>query len=121
MTTMLCVGSLHKKSKDISLHRVYARNTRESTRIVFRTDHYEGTLYQRSPYFVGSKLWNALPVSDIELPDIHKFRARFKRLVKKVRQFISLIIRLHTSNLTIIICFNYLSFIILIGDFSFLE
>ena len=30
--------------------------TRESTRIVFRTDNYEGALYKRSPYFVESKL-----------------------------------------------------------------
>ena len=34
----------------------------ERTRIVFRTDNYEGVLYKSSPYSVGSKLWNALPV-----------------------------------------------------------
>ena len=65
---------MYKKSKDLSLHKVFPRNTGESKRVVFKTDHYEGTLYKRSPYFVGSKLWNALSISDIELPDIFSFK-----------------------------------------------
>ena len=61
---------MYKKRKDIGLHKVFTRNTRGSKRIVFKTDHYEGTLYKRSPYFQGAKLWDALSISDIELPDI---------------------------------------------------
>ena len=49
---------MYKKSKDITMHKVFPRNTRLSTRIVFKTDAYEGTLYKRCSYFVGSKLWN---------------------------------------------------------------
>ena len=64
---------MYKKSKDLSLHKVFARNTCGSDRIVFKTDQYEGTLSKRSPYFIGSKMWDALPVSDIELPDIFFF------------------------------------------------
>ena len=47
---------MHKKSKDITMHKVIPRNTRRSTFIVFRTDSNEGSLYKRSPYFVGTKL-----------------------------------------------------------------
>ena len=34
----------------------------------------------RSPYFVGAKLRDSLPLSDIELPDIFSFRNRHKRI-----------------------------------------
>ena len=52
----------------------------KSRRIVFKTDNYEGTLYKRSPYFVGAKLWDNLTVDTIELPDVFSFKARLKRL-----------------------------------------
>ena len=61
---------MYKKSKNVFLHKIFPRNTRGSNRIVFKTDQYEGTLYKRSPYFVGTKLWNALPADIIDLPDI---------------------------------------------------
>ena len=58
---------MYKKSKDLSLHKLFARNTREGTCIVFRTANYEGVLYKRSPYFVNSRLWSSMPVADNEL------------------------------------------------------
>ena len=71
---------MYQKSKDIGLHKVFARNTRGSKRIVFKADHYEGTLHKRSPYFQGAKLWGGLSLSDIELPDIFSFRKRLKAM-----------------------------------------
>ena len=70
---------MYKKSKDITMHKVFARNTRVSRRIVFKTDNFEGALYKRSPYFVGAKLWDKLSLDTIELPDIFTFKARLKR------------------------------------------
>ena len=61
---------MYKKSKDVSLHRVYPRNTRASQHVRFKTDNYEGTLYKRSPYFLGAKLWGELPLDIIEAPCI---------------------------------------------------
>ena len=71
---------MYKKSRDLTLHRVFPRNTRMSNRIVFKTANNEGTLYKRSPYFVGSKLWDLLSQHDIELPDLFTFKMRLKRL-----------------------------------------
>ena len=71
---------IYKKSTDISMHKVLPRGTRNSRRIVFRTDNYEGRLYKRSPYFVGSNLWDALPQDTINLADIFSFKTRIKRL-----------------------------------------
>ena len=62
------------------MHKDFVRDTRISKRIVFKTDSKEGTLYKRSPYFVGSKLWYKLPNDVINLPDIFSFKARLKRL-----------------------------------------
>ena len=33
-----------------------------------------------SPYFVGAKLWDSLPVDVINLPDIYTFKITLKRL-----------------------------------------
>ena len=71
---------MYKKSKDVSLLKVFPRNTRGSMRTVFRTANFEGTLYKRSPYFVGAKLWDTMLTVDIELPDIFAFKTRLKRI-----------------------------------------
>ena len=44
---------MYKKSKDVTLHKVFARNTCESTNIVFKTDRYDDSLYS---YYVGIKV-----------------------------------------------------------------
>ena len=61
---------MYKKKCDVTMHKVFPRNTRFSRRIVFKTDSKEGALYKRSPYFVGAKLGT----------DIYTFKARLKRL-----------------------------------------
>ena len=71
---------MYKKSKDYTMHKVFPRNTRRSNRIVFKTDTYEGTLYKRSPYFVGSKLWDKLPMDVIEAPNIFVFKKMLRRM-----------------------------------------
>ena len=71
---------MYKNSRDVTLHKVFPRNTRGSARILFKTANFEGALYKQSPYFVGSKLWNSMSSSDIELPDIFAFKSRLKRL-----------------------------------------
>ena len=63
------------------MHRVFPRNTRESTRTVFKTDRYEGGLYKRSPYFVGAKLWDGLDV--IESENIFVFKKAIRCMNKE--------------------------------------
>ena len=71
---------MYKKSRHASLLQVFPRNTRDSTRTVFRTANFEGTLYKCSPFFVGAKLWDTMAARDIELPDMFSFKVRLKRL-----------------------------------------
>ena len=71
---------MYKRRNEVSLLKVFPRNTRRSARKVFKTANFEGTLYKRSPYYVGAKLWDLLAETDIDLPDIYTFKARLKRL-----------------------------------------
>ena len=80
---------MYKKSTDFTMHKVFPRNTRESNRIVFKTDSYEGSLYKRSPYFVGSKLWDKLPRNVIEVPNIFVFRNVIRKMNKTHVDFLS--------------------------------
>ena len=70
---------MYRKSADPTLLKVFPRNTRGSVRKVFKTAGYEDTLYKRSPFFVGARLWDTLSAADIDLPDIFTFKARLKR------------------------------------------
>ena len=71
---------MYKRRTDEILRRIFPRNTRRSARTVFKTFNCEGALYKRSPYFVGAKLWDSLPSSVIDLPDIFSFKASLNRM-----------------------------------------
>ena len=71
---------MYKKSKDVTMHKIFLRNTRVSRRILFKTDSYQGSLYKRSLYFVESNLWDTLSLETIDLPDNYSFKTRIKRL-----------------------------------------
>ena len=72
---------MYKIRTDVTMHKVFPRNTRRSTRLVFKTDSKEGTLYKRSPFFVGSKLWDILSVDTIDLPDNFHLKRDLKGLI----------------------------------------
>ena len=80
---------MYKKSTDYTMHKVFPRNTRESNRIVFKTDRYEGSLYKRSPYFVGAKLWDKLPPDVIGSQNIFVFKNVLRRMNKKYIDLLS--------------------------------
>ena len=75
------------------MHKIVPRHTRQCVRVVFGTDSYEGSLYKRSPYFVGSKFWDALPLDIIELPDVYSFKDR----QQSMRPFVFLVITFRIS------------------------
>ena len=62
---------MYNKSMDVTIHKVFPRNTRNSRRIVLKTDAYQNSLYKHSQYFVRTTLWDALPREIIDLPDIY--------------------------------------------------
>ena len=71
---------MYKQRNDVSLLKVFPRNTHRSTLKVFKTANFEGTLYKRSPFYVGAKLWDSMAEHDIDMPDIYTFKNRLKKL-----------------------------------------
>ena len=75
---------MYEKSQNFAfLHQVFPRNTLQSNTFEFQTDSFEGTLYKGRPYFVGTKLWNALPKDVIDLPDIFSFKSSINPLLRR--------------------------------------
>ena len=72
---------MYKRKTYITMHKVLVCDARISRRTVFKPDSKEGTLYKRSPYFVGAKLWVLLAADVIDLLDIFKFKTRLVRLI----------------------------------------
>ena len=69
---------MYKKSCDISLLKVFPRNTRRSTRIAFKTANFESSLYKHSPYFVRAKLLDSMPEDDLGAPDLLRLKLGLK-------------------------------------------
>ena len=59
---------MYKLSKIEGNRAIGARRTRQQEKYIFRTDSKIGTKYSNSPYYKGSKLWNALE-KDVQFAD----------------------------------------------------
>ena len=55
-------------------------NTRQADKITFVTDRVNYDIYQKSPYYVGTVLWNKLPIAVQK--KISYSRNEFKKEVK---------------------------------------
>ena len=54
--------------------RVALRNTRQADKYIFETNRVNLEIYSRSPYYIGSKIWNDLPknVQDMRKKETYK-------------------------------------------------
>ena len=71
---------MYKKSKDVTMHKVFPRNTRGSMHIVLIPKR-EHCISEVLSYFVGAKLWDALTIDTIELRDVFAFKTRLNMLI----------------------------------------
>ena len=97
----ISISELHRKCKIISLEqrmrkqllwlmfilsrddvfiKVPNRVTRSIDKIVFKVPAKILPVYERSPYYVGTNLWNELPVSVQDAPDIFTFKREIARM-----------------------------------------
>ena len=70
---------LYKKNIDRHVTRVY---TRSQQKYVFKTDTKIGKKYERSPFYIGTRLWNRLSKEIQESPNIYVFKHKVARLYK---------------------------------------
>ena len=101
MSDRLSLSELHKKCKMLSLkqrmekqllglmyiisrestyHRVPGRNTRSADKITFKIPSKIRPVYEPSPYYIGSKLWNLLTQGTQTREDIFAFKKDVSRL-----------------------------------------
>ena len=55
--------------------RTMARNTRQAENYIFEINRVNSVLYSRSPYYVGSTLWNGLPKNTQDLNTKEQFKS----------------------------------------------
>ena len=58
-------------------------NTRSQSKYVFKTDVKMGRKYKRSPYFLGTRLWDSLDKSTQDLPCKFMFKKKIETIYKK--------------------------------------
>ena len=66
-------------SKDQRFLKVPNRVTRNVDRIVFKVPARITPVYERSPFYIGTKLWNELTRSIQEAQDVHAFKKEINR------------------------------------------
>ena len=70
---------MYMLSKDVSFLKVPNRITRRVDRIVFNVPNRILSVYERSPYYVGTKLWDDLPNHVQELDNVFAFKKEIRR------------------------------------------
>ena len=58
--------------------RIGERATRQGDKYIFQTDVAVSGVYARSPYYIGSKLWNSLTVDIQNARSNNKFKCELK-------------------------------------------
>ena len=75
---------MYNMSLDHNNRKIGVRNLRSNIKYIFKTDNKIGTKYQRSPYYLGTLLWNELP-KDVQFADnVYEFKKLVKRRYRKL-------------------------------------
>ena len=69
-------------SRDEDFLRVPNRVTRSIDKIFFKVPAKITPIYERSPYYIGTKLWNKLPKSIQDCDDTFSFKKEIARLYR---------------------------------------
>ena len=75
-------------SRDTKFLRVPNRVTRSANKIVFKVPTKVLPIYEHSPYYIGTKLWNELSITVQESVDVYAFKKEIRRLN---RQYVKLL------------------------------
>ena len=68
--------------------KVSNRNTRSQTKYVFQVPAKMCQKYQRSPYYLGTRLWDLLDKTTQDLPCKYSFKKHIETLYKKYNPLI---------------------------------
>ena len=80
------LGLMYNLSKDKSYHHVPGRNTRRADRITFKVPAKIRPIYEHSPYYIGSKMWDTLEKTVQTKDDIYAFKKELCRMYKTYKK-----------------------------------
>ena len=72
-------------SRDPSYLRVAPWETRSARKVVFKVPAKILPVYERSPYYLGTKLWNGLDKETQKKDTIHAFKKDIDKLYRNYR------------------------------------
>ena len=75
-------------SKDVNSLRIPPRETRNASKIVFKLPTSITPKYERSPFYIGTKLWDELPMDVQKLNSVFEFK---KEIGKRYRKYSNLL------------------------------
>ena len=70
-------------SKEDNLLRIAARETRNASKIVFKVPHRISPIYEKSPFSVGTKLWDDLRMEVQHVKTVFDFKREIGRNYRK--------------------------------------
>ena len=83
---LLLLGLMYDMSSTESYINIPLVCTRQAEKVAFKTQIVQYDIYRRSPYYVGSNLWNGFTV-EIQNSQSHKeFKSSVKRFFKNRKQ-----------------------------------
>ena len=74
---------MYTQSKKNIARNVTNLNTRSQTKYVFKLDSTIGTKYGKSPYYLGTLLWNSLDRETQMSDSIYSFKKKIDKIYKK--------------------------------------
>ena len=61
----------------------HTKNTRSQTKYVFKTEIKIGKKYEKSPFYLGTRVWNLLDKETQESDSIYSFKGKIQGIYKK--------------------------------------
>ena len=75
---LLALMFIHKTNHNV--RRPFNRATRGADRFQFYLERYNNVKYKNSPYYKGSLLWDALPLTTIDCDTLYEFKKHLKKM-----------------------------------------
>ena len=75
-------------SRDEKLIKVPARETRNAGKIIFKVPTRITPKYEKSPFYVGTKLWDELPINIQGANSVHEFKKEIDKLYRTYKNLL---------------------------------
>ena len=85
---MSIVWAIHIQTSPMSAAKASRRNTRRATRVNFKVPSKISRVYENSPYYIGTKIWETLPDAVQKSDNVFVFKNEISKLYKMYKKFV---------------------------------